>query len=67
MQWFEWPPSGSAFIFGPMAWLGFVIGFVLGIFTFHPIKTANKFYAYWRQKEIANRERRKARKQNKTI
>ena len=59
---YEWPPSGSTFIFGPLAWIGFVIGFIMGIFIFHPIRTAKKCYAYWKEKEDAAKEKVRARK-----
>lgn len=58
----DWPPSGSTFIFGPMAWLGYLVGFLMGCFILKPHKLGKKYYTYWKEKEDAAKERRKAKR-----
>ena len=53
--------DGTLFFFGLTSWIYYVSGFIVGLFTLHPIKKAKEYYAKGKAKEDA----RKAKKSSK--
>jgi hypothetical protein len=54
--------GGTWLIFGFTAWIYSVAGFIVGIFTGHPIKKAKEYYAKGKAKEDARKTKKANRK-----
>lgn len=54
--------DGTFIFFGLTAWLYAVAGFIVGLFTLHPIKKAKEYYAKGKEKEDARKTKKKTTK-----
>lgn len=57
--------DGTLLFFGLTAWLYYVAGFIVGIFKFHPIRTAKEWYEIGKEKENARKTKRELKKSKK--
>ena len=54
--------GGTFFFFGLTSWLYAVAGFIVGLFTLHPIKKAKEYYSKGKAKEDARKTKKKSTK-----
>lgn len=57
--------DGTLIFFGLTVWLYYVAGFIVGIFKFHPIRTAKEWYEIGKEKENARKTKRELKKSKK--